>query len=145
MLNGHLRIGELAKRAQLSVEAIRFYEKRGLLPKATRSIGRFRLYAADDVLRVRFIREMQGLGFSLQEIKQLVQLRSHNVEACESVRDLLQEKLSQVRAKANELQKLEAELSADVAKCERELKHRRRHAAEACPVLTQISPNAGYK
>lgn len=138
MLNGHLRIGDLAKRTQMSVEAIRFYEKRGLLPKAARSVGRFRLYATDDVSRVHFIRQMQSLGFSLQEIKQLVDLRSRNVEACESVRDLLQEKLSQIRAKASELQKLEAELAADVAKCERELKHRRQHAAEACPVLSEI-------
>jgi MerR family mercuric resistance operon transcriptional regulator len=135
MMNGHLRIGELAKRTQLSVEAIRFYEKRGLLPKAARSSGRFRLYAADDVGRVGFIRQMQGLGFSLQEIKQLVDLRSRKVEACEEVRELLQEKLTQVQAKLHELGALEAELIADLRKCDKELKHRQRHTAHVCPVL----------
>ena len=139
MLNGHLRIGELAKRTEMSVEAIRFYEKRGLLPKAARSSGRFRLYGTDDISRIRFIRQMQGLGFSLQEVKQLVDLRSHNVDACETVRDLLQEKLQQIRAKTSQLQKLEAELVADVAKCEKELKHRQRHTAEACPVLKVLN------
>jgi MerR family mercuric resistance operon transcriptional regulator/MerR family gold-responsive transcriptional activator of gol and ges genes len=137
MLNGHLRIGELAKRTQMSVEAIRFYEKRGLLPKAARTAGRFRLYVTDDVARVRFIRQMQSLGFSLQEIKQLAELRSRNAEACESVRELLEEKLTQIQTKIDELRSLESALIADLHKCDQELKHRQRHAAGACPVLKQ--------
>jgi DNA-binding transcriptional MerR regulator len=134
-----MQIGELAKRTALTVDAIRFYEKRGLLPKPIRSTGRFRLYTAGDMARVRFIRQMQGLGFSLAEIDELINLRTHKVEACESVQQLLKTKLAGVRAKMQELQQLESELVVDLHKCTRELKHRQRHAASACPVLEEVA------
>jgi DNA-binding transcriptional MerR regulator len=73
-----LRIGELASRAAMTVDAIRFYEKRGLLPRAQRSAGHFRLYGPRGLERVRFIRQMQALGFSLREIRELVELRSQD-------------------------------------------------------------------
>jgi DNA-binding transcriptional MerR regulator len=139
MLNGQLRIGELAKRTSLSVEAIRFYEKRELLPRAARSSGRFRLYSPEDVSRVRFIRQMQGLGFSLQEIKQLVELRSRQAGACEVVRELLQEKLAAVRGRVAKLQALESELVADLRKCDAELQHPQGPTAGVCPVLTEAA------
>ena len=143
MPKGALQIGELAKRTALSVEAIRFYEKRELLPKAARTRGRFRLYTHDDVTRVRFIRQMQGLGFSLREIKQLVDLRSRNLEVCEAVRALLQEKLSEVRVKIGELETLESELTADLRKCDQELQSRQHCPASPCPVLQEINADEG--
>jgi MerR family mercuric resistance operon transcriptional regulator len=130
-----MQIGELAHRSALTVDAIRFYEKRGLLPKPVRSKGRFRLYTDDDTERLRFIQQVQGLGFSLTEVRELVDLRARKVDACESVRQLLKGKLSDVRAKVRELEALESELIADLQKCNQELKHRRRHVAAACPVL----------
>lgn len=84
-----MQIGEAAKRTALSVDAIRFYEKRSLLPKPPRTAGRFRLYGDDDIARLDFIRQMQGLGFSLSEVRQLLDLRSHPLNACHEVRDLL--------------------------------------------------------
>jgi len=130
-----VQIGEAAKRTELSIDAIRFYERRSLLPKPERTDGRFRLYTEDDLLRLQFIRTMQGLGFSLREIKQLLDLRSRKVEACSAVRDLVSRKLQDVRAKIEELQKLESELAADLRKCNRELRHRQSHKPCACPVL----------
>jgi len=130
-----MQIGELAQGTALTVDAIRFYEKRGLLPKPVRSKGRFRLYADDDTERLRFIRQVLRLGFSLAEVRALVDLRARKVAACESVRQLLKGKLSDVRAKVRELEALESELIADLQKCNQELKRRRRHAAAACPVL----------
>lgn len=130
-----LRIGELASRAALTVDAIRFYEKRGLLPKAQRSAGHFRVYSSRDLERVRFIRQMQALGFSLREIRELVDLRGRKTEACEAVRQLLQEKLSATRAKARQLKHLETELLADLRKCNEELRHRRKNKPCPCPVL----------
>src|SRR5262245_11750858 len=138
-MSGTLRIGELARCCGLSADAIRFYEKRALLPRANRSSGHFRLYSQGDVARIQFIQQMQGLGFSLQEIKQLVSLRSLQVESCEAVRELLQEKLAIVRAKITELRALESELVADLHKCDRELRHRRGHAASACPILKEVA------
>jgi len=130
-----LQIGEAARRTELTVDAIRFYEKRRLLPRAMRTTGRFRLYTAEDIERIRFIRRMQALGFSLREIRELGNLRGRSVNACESVRKLLTTKLAGVRMKMRELERLESELAVDLRKCNAELKHRRQHAPGACPVL----------
>lgn len=132
-----LRIGELASRAAMTVDAIRFYEKRGLLPKAQRSAGHFRVYSPGDLERVRFIRQMQALGFSLREIRELVDLRGQKTQACETVKQLLQEKLAATRTKARQLKQLEAELLADLHKCNEELRHRRKHKPCPCPVLEE--------
>jgi DNA-binding transcriptional MerR regulator len=134
-----MQIGELAKRTALTIDAIRFYEKRRLLPKPLRSTGRFRLYAADDIERLHFIRQMQGLGFSLREIRELVDLRTQRADACRSVREMLKQTRADVRTKLHELGRLEAELSAHLQKCNKELKHRERHAADACPVLQEMA------
>ena len=134
-----MQIGEIAKRTCLTVDAIRFYEKRKLLPRAVRSAGRLRLYGESSVERLRFIQQMQGLGFSLREVGELIQLRERKVEACESVRQLLTAKLVDVRAKMRELRRLEKELEADFRKCCRELNHRRGHVACPCPVLEQAT------
>lgn len=130
-------IGEVAERTSLTADTIRFYERRSLLPKAERSAGRFRLYTKDSLDRLRFIRQMQRLGFSLREVKELTQLREREVDGCESVRELLNAKLADVRAKLEELKQLESGLEADLGKCNRELSHRRRHEARACPVLEE--------
>lgn len=121
----------------MSIDAIRFYEKRGLLPKAQRSGGHFRVYSPSDLERVRFIRQMQALGFSLREIRELVDLRSRKTEACETVKQLLQEKLATTRTKARQLKHLEAELLVDLRKCNEELRHRRKHKPCPCPVLEE--------
>jgi MerR family transcriptional regulator, copper efflux regulator len=134
-----MQIGEVARRTSLTVDAIRFYEKRKLLPKANRSAGRFRLYTERTVERLHFIQQMQGLGFSLREVGELIQLRESKVEACESVRELLKTRLADVRAKMRELRHLESELEADLRKCKREQNHRRRHAACACPVVEEAA------
>ncbi len=120
-----MQIGEVAERTATSVDAIRFYERRKLLPRAGRSVGG-RLYSEETIDRLYFIRQMQSLGFSLREIRELTELRGHKVEACESVKTLLQAKLADVRGKLRELQQLESQLEADLRKCNRELSHRRR-------------------
>jgi len=134
-----MQIGEVARRTSLTVDAIRFYEKRKLLPKADRTAGRFRLHTEGTVERLRFIQQMQGLGFSLREVGELIRLRESKVEACDSVRDLLKVKLAYVRAKMRELRRLETELEADFRKCSGELNHRRQHAACPCPVLEEAT------
>lgn len=130
------QIGELAKRTALSIDAIRFYERRRLLPPASRSAGRFRLYTSGDIDRLRFVQRMQRLGFSLEEIKELMGIRADKAHACAAVRQFLQTKLAGVTVKIRELQQLEAELKTDLRKCNRALKQQ--HGKEcACPVLEQ--------
>ena len=142
---GPMQIGETAKQAEISVDTIRFYERRSLLPKAFRSEGRFRLYTSVDVARLRFIRQMQSLSFSLREIRQLLDLREVRLHGCHEVRDLLKAKLSTIRSKIRELETLERELTVDLRKCNQELKHRANHAARACPVLNDPTRTNGGK
>ena len=130
-----MQIGQVAQLTALSVDAIRFYERRALLPKAPRTPGRFRLYSTDDVSRLSFITQMQGLGFSLREIKQLLELRDHHKEACHEVKDLIKAKLANVRSKIRELKKLECGLVLDLRKCNRELAARKKQASRSCPIL----------
>jgi len=131
------QIGELARRTALTIDAIRFYERRKLLPPAFRSAGRFRLYTTDDIERLRFVQRMQHLGFSLEEIKQLTRIRADRAYACAAVRQFLKTKLDGVRTKIRELQQLETELRSDFGKCNRALKQQRGKAC-ACPVLEEI-------
>jgi MerR family mercuric resistance operon transcriptional regulator len=137
-LNSTMQIGEAAQRAALTIDTIRFYERRALLPAAPRTTGQFRLYTADDIIRLNFIKQMQGLGFSLEQIKQLLELRDRGRYSCEEVSNLLNEKLIEIRGKIRELQKLETALALDLRKCNRELKQRRSRAPRQCPVLTDL-------
>lgn len=130
-----MQIGEVAKLTALTVDAIRFYERRALLPKAPRTVGRFRLYSHEDIARLAFIKQMQGLGFSLREVRQLLDVREHRLDACDEVKELLQTKLETARSKIRELERLERELVLDLQKCNRELKHRENHARRHCPIL----------
>lgn len=131
------QIGELARRTALSIDAIRFYERRELLPPALRSAGRFRLYTTDDIERLRFVQKMQRLGFSLEEIKKLMATRADKAHACSAVRQFLTTKLDDIKTKIRELQELEAELNADLGKCDGALKKHRGKTC-ACPVIEGV-------
>jgi DNA-binding transcriptional MerR regulator len=106
-----IQIGEAAHRTALTVDTIRFYERRSLLPAAPRTTGKFRLYGSDDISRINFIKQMQGLGFSLQQIKHLLDLRDRGRYPCQEVSNLLKEKLAETRSKIRKLQVLEGELA----------------------------------
>jgi DNA-binding transcriptional MerR regulator len=95
------------------------------------------LYGERTIERLHFIQQMQALGFSLREIRELIELRTSKVESCEKVQRLLREKLANVRAKMCELQRLESELLVDLRKCDKELKRRMQQAPSACPVLEE--------
>ena len=132
-----MHIGEVAKSVELSVDTIRFYEKSGLLEKPLRGPGGFRVYAAEDVRELQFIRRVQELGFSLHEIREFLRLRASEVRACAPVRDLLGQKLEHVREKIGDLRHLENELVAALLKCNRELKQQGRKRPARCPILSE--------
>lgn len=131
-----IQIGEAAQRTELTIDTIRFYERRALLPPANRTAGQSRIYTSDDIVRLSFIKQMQGLGFSLQQIKHLLELRDRGRYACDEVSNLLRDKLREIRAKIKELQKLEGDLAIDLRRCNRELRDRRSRAPRQCHVLT---------
>jgi DNA-binding transcriptional MerR regulator len=137
-----MHIGKVARETGLTVDAIRFYERQGLLPRAPRSAGGFRLYGDAAVESLRFARRMQSLGFSLGEIRELLSLRLDDAHACEHVRDLLGAKLAAVESKLAELGRLEHELRQARSRCLRALR-RQRPGPHCCPILEQGTRASG--
>ena len=133
-----IQIGKLAKQTGLSIDTIRFYERQGLIKQPRRSEGGFRLFSADDLQKLSFIRRSQLLGFSLGEIRELLVLRDEKTQACQHVRDLLSHKLAAVREKIEELRTLEEELRGALTKCNREMKKAPASHEKSCPVLEEI-------
>jgi DNA-binding transcriptional MerR regulator len=130
-----MQIGIVAKKIGLSVDAIRFYERNSLLPRAERTQGGFRQYGESDVETLAFIRRVQGLGFKLSEIRSLLKLRGNRLQPCAPVRRRLQEKLVDVRRRLADLQKLEHELRLALRSCNKELRKRSAH----CPILRRTN------
>jgi MerR family transcriptional regulator, copper efflux regulator len=126
-----MQIGTVAKKIGVSVDAIRFYERESLLPRAPRSLGGFRQYGENDVQTLAFIRRVQDLGFKLSEIRGLLNLRGNRLQPCAPVRQRLEEKLVDVRRKLGDLQKLERELRLALRSCNKELRKR----PAQCPIL----------
>jgi DNA-binding transcriptional MerR regulator len=134
-----MHIGSVAKKMGLTPDAIRFYERNALLPRAQRTRGGFRQFGERDLETLDFIRRVQGLGFKLSEIRSLLNLRGSRSQPCAPVRRQLQAKLADVRRKRAGLQKLERELRVALHSCEKEMRKRSPH----CPILrnkTQQEP-----
>jgi len=133
------RIGELATRAGVSIDAVRYYERLKLLPRAQRSAGGFRLFGAESIERVQFIKHAQELGLTLDEIKGL--LATGGAEECKRVRDLLNTKIEELDVRMDSMKKFRKVLASHLIECERELSE---HAQNACcPVVAignQITP-----
>ena len=83
-----IAIGELSRRTQCNIETIRYYERIGLLPKPRRTGGRYRRYEDEDIARLRFIRRARQLGFTLDDIRALMQLARADGRQVRSARDL---------------------------------------------------------
>jgi DNA-binding transcriptional MerR regulator len=133
-----LRIGEVAERAGVSVDTIRYYERRSLLPRAPRSDGGFRLFALDTIERLRFIKQAKEMGFSLDEIRML--LTGGGAGECRQMRDLLQSKMQEINKRMRALRAFSRTLSRHLRACEDELA--RRGAAAICPVVAEIGQAA---
>lgn len=99
-----MHIGGVARKIGLTPDAIRFYERSALLPHPSRTDGGFRQYADTDVETLRFIRQAQGLGCTLKEVRGLLALRSSRLQPCAPVCLPLQKKILQVRRKLSDLQ-----------------------------------------
>ncbi len=137
------RIGEASKKTGLSIDAIRFYEREGLLGRPHRTAGGFRLFGPGDLSALRFIRSAQELGFSLAEIRELLLLRDDGLHACTHVRDLLARKLGAIGEKIAELGALEKTLQTALGRCNRELRAKRSPHQRCCPVLAEMTILSG--
>lgn len=113
-----LTIGLLAREAGVNLETVRFYERRGLLPKPPRSASGYRLFPAEAARRLRFIRRAQELGFSLSEIRELLSLRvSRNTTSAE-IRSRAEAKLADIEARIKSLESLKKTLRKLTKVCE---------------------------
>ena len=131
-----LKIGELASKSGLSRDAIRFYEREALLPKAPRTSAGYRLYSSEALERLHFIKQAQALGFSLAEIRGLLG-GYQDAEECRQVKQLLEQKIADLNQRMRAIQSLRATLSRYLAECGEALKNGR--ASEGCPVLLDIA------
>lgn len=115
-MNGQT-IGAVAKQANVHVETLRYYERRGLVARPLRSVANYRLYSEETVQRVRFIKHAQALGFSLKEIKELLALRAAPRARCADVRIRAEAKIDTIDAKIRALLAMKKALTRLVAEC----------------------------
>ena len=128
-----LTIGQVAKRAGVGVETLRFYEREGLIaePKRRPSSG-YRQYPPEAVRRVRFIRHAKDLGFTLKEIQELLDLRVDPDSTCSDVRRRARDKVADIEERIASLGQMRAALDRLARKC------RGRGPTTECPILEEL-------
>ena len=126
-----MRIGEVALRAGVNVQTLRYYERRGLLREPARSPSGYRQYDADAVRVIRFIKRAQELGFSLREVEELLQLRANKRAKCADVMATALAKLDDIDRKVRSLQSMRQALKGLVASC-------KNGASLDCPILEAL-------
>jgi MerR family copper efflux transcriptional regulator len=127
-----LTIGEVAERARVHIETLRYYERRGLVASPPRSMANYRLYPEDAVRRVRFIKRAQELGFTLKEIKELLSLRAAPEAGCAEVRAHAEVKIKDIDEKIGSLTAMKSVLGKLVAECAGE------GPLTDCPILESL-------
>ena len=126
-----LLIGEVAKRSGASRKAVRLYESRGILPPARRTASGYRVYEADAIRVVRFIKRAQTMGFTLAEVASLLTLQKRR--SCHATRELAAAKLRLVDARIQELRGLRRELAGLIADCDANTQDTK------CPVIQRLA------
>ena len=125
-----MTIGALAEAAEVNLETIRFYQRKGLMPEPIRARGSIRRYGEPALARVRFIKSAQRLGFSLEEVAHLLKLEDGT--HCTEARSLAEQKLMDVRAKLADLQRIELVLRQLVKRCGSA------RGAVKCPIIESL-------
>jgi DNA-binding transcriptional MerR regulator len=132
-----LKIGELADRAGVSRDTVRFYEKEGLLPPPRRNAAQYRVYGKEAAERLSFIRQAQAIGLSLDDIREL--LRQHEArtpDECRHVAALLAERIATLDRKVAELRAFRGVLAKSLSRCEAA-------QSDECPVVLDLSRSSG--
>ena len=128
-----MRIGELAKRAGVAIDTVRYYEREGLIPPPVRRASGYRDYLDTDVDRLRFMRRAKGLGFTLQEIRDLLGLTATSGEDMATLKARAEAKLHDVEDRIQALNRMRDALQGLVAACPGH------GALERCPILAALS------
>jgi len=127
-----LKIGELARQADVGIETIRYYEREGLLAEPERKPSGYRQYDETVVARLQFIRRTKELGFTLAEIKDLLGLWFDAATRCEHVRQRAEQKMENIEEKIRSLRKMKRSLNEVVRQCEQ------RESFTECPLWTGL-------
>lgn len=130
-----LTIGQLAKAVGVNIQTVRFYERLKLLVPTARRPSGYRLYGEEAQQRLRFIKNAQALGFTLQEIAELLDLQVSNMARCGDVQRKAQAKLVQVEAKIKDLRALDRALQGLIRAC------RAGQPTDRCPILKAMETN----
>lgn len=128
-----LRTGEVARQAEVNVETLRFYERRGILPEPPRRESGYREYPPDTVELIRFIKRAQELGFSLKEIRGLLDLRQGPRRATGQVPALVKAKIAEIEQKIRDLEAMNQALAGLLGACEKKA------PGECCPIIESLS------
>lgn len=128
-MSDYLQIGEVAKLAAVNIQTVRYYEKRGILRPAKRSQAGFRLYSEETVQTLNFIKHSKDLGFTLEEIRELLALRATTASRCQKVRKKAKSKLADIQDKLRVLKQMEKNLKNLIVKCEKQ------QTDSACPII----------
>lgn len=127
-----LKTGEVAARAGVNVQTLRYYERRGLLKEPERRLSGYREYPPDAVQLIRFIKRAQDLGFTLSEVEDLLRLRADHESACAEVRSAAEAKIEDIEQKIRHLRAMKRALGVLVASCATEGFPRH------CPILEAL-------
>jgi len=143
-MNAAFTIGALARQSGVGVETVRFYEREGLLPPASRRPSGYRQYSEEAVAVIRFIRRAKELGFTLREIKSLLALRTDHSATRAEVRHQAEAKIADLETRIADLQRMRSALATLVAGCHGN------GPLPGCPILetlqgTRIPPMNMYK
>ncbi|MHA6781855.1 MerR family transcriptional regulator [Pseudonocardia saturnea] len=128
-----MRTSEVAARARVNPQTLRYYERRGLLAEPARSASGYRAYSPQAVRIVRFIKRAQGLGFALDDIESLLHLAEGGPDGCDAARELSTAKIADLDVRIADLQAMRAALGRLVATCDQPRDQRE------CPILAQIT------
>jgi len=125
-------IGEVSRRTGVRIETIRYYERAGVVPRASRSENRQRVYGEIEIQRIAFVRRARELGFSLEEIVELAQLAEWDAAACEAVQQITFRHIEDIRGKIRDLRRMAKALSDLLEQCSQ-------GGYRACPVVESLS------
>ena len=134
-----LRVGSVARKTGVTVQTLHYYERIGLLPTPARSEANYRLYAADVVRRVTFIKKAQRLGFNLAEIKEILALKSHGRAPCRKVAELGEKHLRDIDARLAELRRYRKAVTESLTSWRGKTAHRRNCAGEFCDLIESLA------
>jgi Cu(I)-responsive transcriptional regulator len=131
-----MNIGELARAAKTKAETIRYYERIGLLPEPPRTTGNYRNYSAVHVARLTFTRRSRDLGFSIEQIRALLDMADQKEQSCEAVDAIAREHLAEVKQKLANLSALRRELESMIGQCQH-------GTVGECRILEALAPDPG--